>query len=48
MDKMDLLKLTTYLGAPFYGYPWKPLFNEVYGAGYDRAYQHFRRDHSDT
>ena len=42
----SLLKLILYGGAPFFGNPLKPFVNAMYGANYERAYTHFRRDHT--
>lgn len=33
--------------APFFGYPWKPFLNDVYGGDYEKSYKHFRRQHMD-
>lgn len=32
--------------GPFFAHPLKPLLSVVFGDGYERAYTHFRRDHS--
>ena len=37
-----------YGGAPFFGYPWKPIANALVGSQYSIAYRHFRRDHNKT
>lgn len=41
-------KVALYVGAPFFGYPFKPFLNHMDGAPYERAYAHFRRDHDDA
>lgn len=40
-----ITKLALYGGAPFFGWPFKPLLNAVAGNAYGPAYSHFRRDH---
>jgi|EP00945_MAST-04E_sp_MAST-4E-sp1_P003915 hypothetical protein len=36
-----------YTPGAFFFYPWKPVLLLFFGDGYDTAYRHFRRDHSD-
>eukprot|EP00756_Hemistasia_phaeocysticola_P061129 Hpha_TRINITY_DN4626_c0_g1::TRINITY_DN4626_c0_g1_i1::g.97023::m.97023 len=46
-SKDDALAVLMYFGGPFFCYPYKPILQGVYGrAGYDRAYEHFARDHN--
>jgi hypothetical protein len=40
------VQFVLYLGAPFFGYPHKPILNALVGSSYERAYAHFRRDHN--
>lgn len=40
-----ITKLALYGGAPFFGWPFKPLLNALAGNEYGPAYAHFRRDH---
>ena len=40
-------QVALYAASPFYMWPWKPLLSSWHGSGYDVAYMHFRRDHSD-
>ena len=36
----------SYVGSPFFMYPWKPLLYAIAGAKYDRAYRHFSNNHN--
>ena len=47
MAKRVLASSALYAPSCFYFYPWKPVLNAKVGDGYDTAYVHFRRDHSD-
>eukprot|EP00041_Stephanoeca_diplocostata_P028244 m.793755 g.793755 ORF g.793755 m.793755 type:complete len:324 (-) comp23337_c0_seq1:2730-3701(-) len=39
--------LLNYTFAPFFGWPHKPILHCFFGTNYNRALDHFRRDHSD-
>jgi hypothetical protein len=34
-----------YSGGPFFGYPWKPILNALFGGDYLESYKHFREQH---
>mmetsp|Transcript_15310 Transcript_15310/g.20121 ORF Transcript_15310/g.20121 Transcript_15310/m.20121 type:complete len:303 (+) Transcript_15310:154-1062(+) len=41
----SLTAMMVRFGAPFFSYPFKPIWNRFEGATYEVAYKHFRRDH---
>ena len=45
LSKKTALQSIVYSGGPFFGYPWKPLLNSLYGGGYLESYKHFRAQH---
>ena len=45
MSKEVSIKAIIYSAGPFFGYPWKPIMNAVYGGDYLESYKHFRMQH---
>ena len=45
VSKQTGIKAVIYGFGPFFGYPWKPVMNEVWGGDYRESYTHFREQH---
>lgn len=45
LSRQRAIQAAIYSAGPFFGYPWKPILNEIFGGDYHESYLHFREQH---